>query len=145
MNESSVSSPFMKALREALPGSVVVKHRDASMIGLPDCSVTYGSHVLWLEFKLFEYKKFMDSFTTSYDMGHFLLEEATKAAPTQRAMMNRMGAQAAALYVMWVKKTSVLVVNPVTGLVVGMPKTFGAVELVARMMKAWIPMPFPGA
>ena len=135
MTEASVSSPLMKALRETLPGCVVVKHRDASMIGLPDCSITYGGHVLWLEFKLFEWKKWMDDFKTNHDLGMELLRLATESAPTQRAMMDKLYQASASLYVIWIKKTSVLIVDPVRGSVICSPKTAGAVHNLAWTMR----------
>ena len=54
--ESNVSTPFMEKLRVELAdlNVEVIKHYDASMIGLVDCSVTIPDHrfTLWREFKL---------------------------------------------------------------------------------------------
>jgi hypothetical protein len=51
MNESSVSSKFQTSLRQALPGCVVIKHADKSMIGMVDASVTYNKKTVWMEYK----------------------------------------------------------------------------------------------
>jgi hypothetical protein len=104
MNEASVSSPFMKLLRTALPGAIVVKHHDASMIGLPDCSVTWNRKIAWLEFKLIvpsRYKR--------VDPAAIMA-----ASPTQHQLMCNYSRQAhVAFYVMWVKKSrKIIVVDP---------------------------------
>jgi hypothetical protein len=102
VNESSVSSPFMKQLRAALPGAVVVKHHDASMIGLPDCSVHWGFRVMWLEFKLL---------VPGLRGGWFKPEKVATDSPVQHQMMCRLGQQChAAWYVFWVKKSKRIVV-----------------------------------
>jgi hypothetical protein len=52
MNETSVSSAFQTKLRQALPGCVVIKHADKSMIGMVDASVTFNNKTVWLEYKI---------------------------------------------------------------------------------------------
>jgi hypothetical protein len=98
MNEASVSSDFMSRLRKRLPGAVVVKHRDASMIGLPDCSVTFNGRTWWIEFKLFRPGARWD--------GRLNVPAIANASPTQREMMNRLlnASGGRALYLVWVKK-----------------------------------------
>lgn len=51
MNESSVSTKFQTSLRQSLPGCVVIKHADKSMIGMVDASVTYNKKTIWMEYK----------------------------------------------------------------------------------------------
>ena len=51
MNESTVSSKFQSQLRQALPGCVVIKHADKSMIGMVDASVTFNNKTVWMEYK----------------------------------------------------------------------------------------------
>jgi hypothetical protein len=115
MNESSVSSPFMSQLRSELKGSVVVKHHDASMIGLPDCSITWAKKIVWLEFKLYvpgvRHQK--------------TPAELAAESPTQHAMMCRLGLQAhAAWYVIWWKKSKkILVWDPLSNEVLFEAKT----------------------
>lgn len=142
MNEASVSSPWMSGIRKALPGAVVVKHRDASMIGLVDCSVTYKTHVLWAEFKLYDWH---DRFSTMNNKERALwcLEDSTKKAPTQRETAEALSRASACLYIIWIKKTQVLVVEPVTQSVVAGPSTAWAIELVADLFREWAPVPPP--
>jgi hypothetical protein len=95
MTESSVSSPFMTLLRRELPGSVVVKHRDASMIGLPDCSVSWHQRTLWLEFKLINLPR----------SGVIDVLKIAEASPVQYEMMKKLCRQSfGAFYIIFVKK-----------------------------------------
>lgn len=111
MNESSVSSPFMKQLRERLPQAVVVKHHDASMIGLPDCSVTYNHSVWWLEFKFFLLKRRWIGQTEEQVLRE-CIHDIWEKSPTQWEMMLRMDTAATAFYIIWVKKTCVFLYRP---------------------------------
>lgn len=100
MTEATVSSAFMSALRKRLPDAVVIKHRDASFIGLPDCSVTFNGRVWWLEFKLL---------TKTLSFGD--VERVAAKSPVQYKMMMRMDSAATeANYIMWIKKTEWCVV-----------------------------------
>jgi hypothetical protein len=98
MTEASVSSAFMTALRKRLPGAVVIKHRDASFIGLPDCSVTYNGRTYWLEFKLWQPPKKWDGTSCP------VISIAEKS-PVQYKMMQRLNFAAVAFYVVWAKKS----------------------------------------
>lgn len=137
MNESSASSPFMKQLRETLPHSVVVKHRDASMIGLPDCSVTFQGHVLWLEFKFFDWLGWMEGLSVEA-RAQRMLDLSSKKAPKQRAMMEDLDRAAGSLYITWVNKTGVYIVNPRDiSKVVFVETTKDAVRVVRNLMERW--------
>jgi len=101
MTESSVSSVFMTALRKRLPYAVIIKHRDASFIGLPDCSVTFRGRVWWLEFKLITTKTFKVKD----------IKKVAAKSPVQYKMMLRMDCAATeANYIAWVKKAGWCVV-----------------------------------
>lgn len=99
MNEASVSSPLMGYLRKMLPGAVVVKHHDSSMIGLPDCSVTWRRKIAWLEFKLWVPPK-------RWEGGIIPCQHIAEASPTQHRMMLSLAEQATlGMYVIWAKKS----------------------------------------
>lgn len=114
MNEAQASAKFQKMFRQRNPGAVLIKHRDSSMVGCPDASATGNGRVVWLEYKFDLYKKWMDGPRTSPDLGRELLVRHSKGAEAQRAMMNRLNRAAASLYIMWVHKTGIFVVDPVT-------------------------------
>lgn len=134
MNESTVSSAFMKQLREAVPGALVFKHRDASMIGLPDCSVTYNQKAFWFEFKLFPMKNKWIDWRHSYAIDECMIE-ATKKAPAQRELMNRLATQCPAYYIIWLKKTCVAFVHPLTLEITFAETTAQAVAIAATILK----------
>jgi hypothetical protein len=91
----------MTQLRSALPGAIVIKHHDASMIGLPDCSVTWRKTISWLEFKLVVPKRF----------GRVVPAEIAGDSPTQHRFMCNVAQQAhLALYLMWVKRSHRIIV-----------------------------------
>jgi hypothetical protein len=105
--ETTVSSPFMSQLRLALPGSEVVKHRDASMIGLLDCSVTWNKTISWIEFKRWlpskEWSTRFEHFGASVEIP---FEKIAEESPTQYDMAKRMQVQASlCLYIVWVNRT----------------------------------------
>lgn len=145
MNESSVSSPLMEGLREDLPGSVVVKHRDASMIGLVDCSVTHQSHVLWLEFKLYPVLPSWDWMEDGdvLEASAFLLAKARKEGAKQFDLACRFREASACLYVFWLKKTCVLIVDPVSLCCARVRRTSDAVAWLALHMQAWQAVRWP--
>lgn len=145
MNEASVSSPLMEKVRELLPGSVVVKHRDASMIGLVDCSVTYGGHVLWLEFKLYEVPASWDWMEEgdALEASATLLAKARKAAPKQFDLACRFRKASACLYVFWLKKTCLFLVDPVSMDCARVDETKQASALLVAAMYTWERTEFP--
>lgn len=114
MNESTVSSPFMKQLRAALPGSLVIKHHDASMIGLPDCEVLWQKKVVWFEFKLIvpPKRKAVDK---------VYVAELAAESPRQHLFMCQLAEQThGAVYICWVKRSSRIIVwEPRGGTIVG--------------------------
>lgn len=116
MNESSVSSPFMKDLRSILPEAVVVKHRDASFVGLPDCSVHWRGLSYWFEFKLWiPTKEWSRSFKEHAEL-EIPYRQIAEESPVQLQMMRRLGAAATdSWYIFFVNKTKhILLWNPVT-------------------------------
>jgi hypothetical protein len=138
MNEASVLSPFMKKLRKRMPGAVIVKHRDSSMIGLPDFSITFRGHVIWLEAKLYNMPK-----RFSYDWSIFL-KKAQEGSPTQAAMMGRLAKASASLYLIWIKKTCLLVFEPISGQCKQVKNSSEGVELIYDILNQWDSPPFPG-
>ena len=51
MKESNVQSDLVKHFRSYFPGAVVLVHADRYTAGIPDMSVTFHGHTLWLEIK----------------------------------------------------------------------------------------------
>ena len=98
MTEASVSSAFMSALRKRLPDAVIVKLRDASFIGLPDCSITFRRYAFFVEFKLWQPQKRWD--------GKCDVQKIAEKSPVQFEMMKRLYRSAMnAWYIVWAKKT----------------------------------------
>lgn len=102
MTEASVSSAFMAALRKRLPDAVIIKHRDASFIGLPDCSITYKGRIWWVEFKLV---------VKTHNWQITDVEKVAAKSPVQYKMMMRLDAAATeANYIVWLKKANCVIV-----------------------------------
>ena len=101
MNESTVSSAYQKLFRQTVPGAVLVKHADKSMIGLLDSSVTYNKCTIWIEYKFIGPKT---KGVTSEFMrnGVWSPEEVAAASPTQYEMAKRLAAAGHAFYLFWV-------------------------------------------
>lgn len=106
MNEASKLSPFMTSLRENLPGAVVVKHRDGSMIGMVDFSVTWKRRTMWGEAKLYELPKRKEMTVQDW------LRKAKEESPTQAGMAERLNQTSVCLYFIWIKKTKLIVISP---------------------------------
>lgn len=101
MNEASVSSPLMTALRQALLGSEVTKRRDHSMIGVPDCDVVWRRRLFVLEFKFWVPTK-----GWSRVKGQLPYEKIIGEGGAQHRKMLRYATQAHhTTYVIWVKKS----------------------------------------
>lgn len=103
MDESSVSSDFMALLRKDPERPEVIKHKDSTMIGLVDCSVTGWGRTTWIEFKFLRP-------TPSWDMGDtvFLMERAlrqAKESKTQYDLAGRLMKKGRFFYMTWVKKS----------------------------------------
>jgi hypothetical protein len=144
MTEATVSAPLMKKLREKLPGSVVFKHADLGLKGLPDCSVTWKGLTLWLEFKL------MDSAVINGDWGPWGYGSLVKAiqvrlskAPVQRATCQALHRAGHCFYVFWLRKPKIIVLyDPVTPVVIGyVSSTDEACEWIKRYLEAANPHP----
>ena len=122
MNESTVSSAFQKVFRERVPGVVLVKHADKSMIGLPDASVTHNKRTLWMEYK-FIGPKTKGVYADFMRDGAWSIMDVVTASPTQYDMMCRLGRAGLSIYVFWVlnhkarkKQVEHIVTwNPITG------------------------------
>lgn len=112
MKESSVSSPFMSSLRAALPGAIVLKHHDASMIGLPDCQVMWVRKVAWFEFKLVVSPKRLE-------VDERYLRAIALESPAQFRMLCRLQENShLAFYIYWIKKMNrIVVVDPLSGMI----------------------------
>lgn len=114
MSETSVSAPWMKKMRQRLPNAEIIKHHDASMIGLLDCSITHNDHIWWAEFKLFT-----PPVKWSYPCGRIVdgksavaaadgeipYEKIAAESSTQFALAKRLARAARTWYIFWVNKT----------------------------------------
>lgn len=103
MDESSVSSDFMALLRKHHDKPEVIKHKDSTMIGLVDCSVTGWGRTSWIEFKFLKPTR-----TWDMDDTEFLLERAVRQAresKTQYALAGRLMSKGRMFYMTWVKKS----------------------------------------
>lgn len=136
MTEATVLSAFMTRLRELMPKAVVVKHRDASMIGLPDFSVTVNTHVLWGEAKLYKWEGWMSPADPEALAGR-LVTKARAGAETQNAMMNRLHEASCAVYVFFVKKSFVVMATPDLKWAGVFMRQSEAAEQLARWLTAW--------
>lgn len=101
MNESSCSSVFQTQLRRALPGAEVIKHRDGTMIGMVDASVTARKKTLWVEYKFIgpQTKGVTADFMKK---GQWSPELVAKASPTQYDMACRLARAGRCIYLFWV-------------------------------------------
>src|SRR5258708_33371152 len=102
MNESSVSSKFQTSLRQALPGGVVIKHADKSMIGMVDASVTYNKKTVWMEYKYIRpntkgvvWREFMKT-------GAWSPLAVASESPTQFAFAQSLAKAGRCIYLFWV-------------------------------------------
>lgn len=106
MNEASKLGPFMTKLRENLPGSVVIKHRDGSMIGMVDFSVTWEHRTMWGEAKLYALPRRKEMTVADW------LKKAQDESPTQADMVRRLNRTSICLYFIWIKKVKLIVASP---------------------------------
>jgi hypothetical protein len=127
----------MSQLRVLLPGAVIVKHRDASMIGLPDFSITYKGHVIWCEGKLFTPPKKKILSDDDY------VRKAQEESPAQARMMYSMGKASWSLYIIWIKKTKIIVADPTSAVVISYSKPSQAAHLIVDLFNAWQEVPHP--
>lgn len=144
MKESTVSAPFMKQMRERLPGSVVIKHSDKSMIGVMDCSITWRRRPgTWVEFKLVNcpmgamiptVMRKRNAINPDFDWKGLLIETAKKS-PTQWQFSQKMAMQGFSFHIMWVRKTCVCVMNHSMGSFRILKNTAEAVEWVAGQLE----------
>lgn len=102
MNESSVSSKFQTQLRQALPGCVVIKHADKSMIGMVDASVTFNNQTVWMEYKYIKpatkgvaWREFMKT-------GAWEPRNVASASPTQFEFAKGLARAGRCVYLFWV-------------------------------------------
>lgn len=139
-NEKTASTQFMSDLRGELPGGEVLKHADTAMIGLPDCSVTYNTHVAWLEFKFDFLDDRIEDLLADGDptfLATFLLGRHRKTAETQYQKVCSLGRQSLGLYVFFVHKTCVVVLEPITGACRKMKDAAEAASFVGKVMRGW--------
>jgi hypothetical protein len=101
MNESTVSSAFQTLFRQTVPGAVVVKHADKSMIGMPDASITHNKITLWLEYKFIGPKTKGVTAQFMRD-GVWDAQHVAESSPTQHNMMQRLAVAGHAYYIFWV-------------------------------------------
>lgn len=102
MNESSVSSAFQTKLRQALPGAVVIKHADKSMIGMVDASVTFNNKTVWMEYKIIKpVTKGVNGRAFMSD-GVWSTLEVAQASPTQFEFAKGLARAGRCVYLFWV-------------------------------------------
>jgi hypothetical protein len=136
MNESSVSSAFQTKLRQALPGCVVIKHADKSMIGMVDASVTFNYQTIWMEYKCIKpatkgvvWREFMKT-------GAWSPLEVAAASPTQFEFAKTLARAGRCVYLFWVldhealriRIKHVVLWHPIDGVQVVFPTTNDLVE-----------------
>lgn len=139
-DEKSASAPWMKEMRSLLHGAEVVKHSDGSMIGLPDCSVTYGGRVAWVEFKFDFLDDRIEDLLGDEDptfLAMFLLTRHRKNAEAQYEKVCALGRQSLGLYLFFVHKTCVVALEPTTGACRKTKDAAEAASLVAKVMRRW--------
>lgn len=144
MKESTVSAPFMKQMRERLPGSVVIKHSDKSMIGVMDCSITWRRRPgTWVEFKLVNcpmgamiptVMRKRNAIKPDYDWKS-LVTTVGKKSPTQWEFSQKMGREGLSFHVVWIRKTCVLVMDHAFGTFVVLKDTREAVDWIAMLLE----------
>lgn len=120
-----------------MPGAVIIKHRDASMIGLPDFSITYRGHVLWCEAKLFVLPK--KKIVSDDDW----LKKAQKESPAQANTMQELNKASWSLYIIFIKKTKVIIADPASRAIISYSKPRDAVQLIQDLFTAWAEIPHP--
>lgn len=81
MQEKDLVRRLKKTLETRLPGSVIIKHSDAMVAGIPDLSVTWQGVTTWLEVK--------------HDVGKIITREI------QRWMVKRLATQGRCFYVVY--------------------------------------------
>lgn len=122
MNESTCSSKFQSDLRKALPGCVLIKHADKSMIGCLDASLTYNKKTLWMEYKFIgpQTKGVTAEFLRD---GVWKPADVALASPTQADMAHKLALAGHCFYLFWVldhkalrKRVGYVVLwHPITG------------------------------
>lgn len=136
MNESSVTAPFIKKLREAIPDAEIIKTHDVSTIGIPDLSITYAGREFKLEFKLWTPLHSWDGSPHTVPV-----EKIAAKSPVQLALMKRYAKAASfALYMVWVRKSNCIVfwspLEPEGWLSVR--TTAEAVDLISILIRKWV-------
>jgi hypothetical protein len=129
-------------MRELLPLAEVIKHRDASMIGLPDCSITFNTHALWVEFKLYPMARAWEGLD-DLALAAECLKKAVEESPTQASKVKSLHRASWALYVIWVKKTCVLVIDPVTLEFRRFKGSSPSAEWLSALLREWTSFPHP--
>lgn len=130
MKESSVLGPFHTRLRKRFAGSVVTKHRDASMTGMVDSSFTFQGRTIWFEAKLYPLPKTKKM--TPEDWRQKAMEES----PAQAEMVKDLYGTSCCVYVIWIKKTCVYVCYPF-GEIAVLKDSAQVAERFAIMMGNW--------
>lgn len=131
MKEATVVGPFMKKLREFIPRAEVIKHHDASLIGMVDTSITYQGRTIWAECKLYNLPRSGDP-----GFGHWLAK-AREESPKQAIKADRLNVAACCLYIIWVKKTCVYVGWPDGSHHVKLSGTAELVRFMAGIIARW--------
>ena len=100
-----------------LPEAVILKHHDASFVGLPDCSVHWRGLSFWFEFKLWiPTKEWSRAFSLNGLETPMPYREIAEESPVQFELMKRMAISASdAWYIFWINKTKyILLWHPIT-------------------------------
>lgn len=142
MKETSLCSPFQTKLRQALPGAVVIKHADRSMIGMVDASVTYNNKTVWMEYKFIS--PGTKGVTTQFMRdGSWSPIEVAKASPKQFEFAQGLARVSHCLYIFWVldyealrrKVKSVVLWSPLGGWSNTLPDDGAVVKYLVDFLK----------
>lgn len=143
MNESTVSSKFQTDLRQALPGAVVIKHADKSMIGMVDASVTFNNKTVWMEYKYI--RPATKGVTAAFmKTGQWSPLDVASASPTQFAFAQSLARAGRCIYLFWVldhealrqRIRNVVLWHPIHQRVYEYPNTVAVVEWFVDYMKS---------
>lgn len=142
MTESSVSSAFQTKLRQALPGCVVIKHADRSMIGMVDASVTFNNKTVWMEYKIVKPATKGVAWRAFMRDGVWSPLEVASASPTQFEFAKALAKAGRCVYLFWVldhealrqRIKHVVLWCPITQVQLVFPDTTAAVDYFSEAL-----------
>lgn len=111
MNEKSFEYPIRKKLQQLLPEAIVIKHYDAGMIGMWDCSVISHGNIYALEFKFWRVPLRVEE---DEEFRRWINKEAEKKfkGPQHKLLLQAAKAAAGAWYVVGLSTGGVVILTP---------------------------------